>query len=80
MKVSHSALKITQLPIFDPQPYIRSQILSFTLRRATEVRKLRFRDFELVEAHSSNKWMSWGLDQSGTDYKVRDFSTRTKCF
>ena len=29
------------------------------------MRKLRFRDFELDEAHSSNKWMSWGLDQSG---------------
>ena len=72
--------KSSQLPICGPRPYIRSQILSFTLRRAIEVRKLRFRDFELDEAHSSNKWISWDLNQSGTDYKVHDFSTRTNCF
>ena len=72
--------KSSQLPICDPHPYIRSQILSFTLRRAIEVSKLRFRDFELDEAHSSNKWMCWDLNQSGSDYKVNDFSTKTNCF
>lgn len=35
--------------------------------------------FELDEAHSTSKWMSWDLDQSWVDSKVRDFSTRTNC-
>ena len=36
--------------------------------------------FELDEAHSTNKWMIWDLDQSWIESKVRDFSTRTNCF
>lgn len=54
--------KSSQLPICGPRPYIRSQILSFTLRRAIEVRKLRFRDFELDEAHSSNRMDKLGFE------------------